>query len=80
METECRKWNASVGECTSMSVEWKGVQSHVESEGWNVTEVCQNFRDWCWKDRDQSQNECPLTIFCTVLYIYYCIWKTLNFT
>ena len=42
METECRKWNAiSVWECTSRSVEWKGVQSHVESEGWNVTEVCQ---------------------------------------
>ena len=34
METECRKWNAiSVGECTSRSVEWKGVQSHVESAG-----------------------------------------------
>ena len=81
METECRKWNAiSVGECTSMSVEWKGVQSHVGSEGWNVTEVCQNFRDLCWKDRDQSQNECPLTIFCTILYIYYCIWKTSNST
>ena len=29
METECRKWNAiSVGECTSRSVEQKGVQSH----------------------------------------------------
>ena len=51
METECRKWNViSVGECTSRSVEWKGVQSHVESAGsagWNVTEVC--------------QDECPLT-------------------
>ena len=41
METECRKWNAiSVGECTSRSVEWKGVQSNVESEQWNVTEYC----------------------------------------
>ena len=48
METECRKWNAiSVGECTSRLVEWKGVQSHVESAGWNVTEVC--------------QDECPIT-------------------
>ena len=43
METECRKWNViSVGECTSRSVEWKGVQSHVESAGWNVTEICQD--------------------------------------
>ena len=48
METECRKWNAiSVGEYSSRSVEWKGVQSHVESAGWNATEVC--------------QDECPLT-------------------
>ena len=48
METECRKWNAiSVGEYSSRSVEWKGVQSHVESAGWNVTEVC--------------QDECPLS-------------------
>ena len=45
METECRKWSAiSLGECTSWSVEWKGVQSHVESAGWNVTEIC---RDEC---------------------------------
>ena len=70
METECRKWNAiSVGECTSRSVEWEGVQSHVESAGWNVTEFCQNFRDWCWKDRDQSQNECPLTIVLYYIFI-----------
>ena len=56
-ETECRKWNAiSVGKCTSRSVEWKGEQSHMESAGWSVTEVCQNFRDWCWKNRDWSQN------------------------
>ena len=52
METECRKWDAiSVEECASRSVEWKGVQSHVESAGWNVTEVCQ-----------RSESECPLTI------------------
>ena len=57
-ETECRKWNAiSVGECTSRLVDQKGVQSHVDSAGWSVAEVCQNFGDWCWKDRYQRQNE-----------------------
>ena len=52
-------------------VEWKGVQSHVESAGWSVSEVC--------------QNECPLTIVPQlnkqlVLYIYYYIWKNIIFT
>ena len=39
MEKECRKWNAiSVGEYSSRSVEWKGVQSHVECDR-GLTEV-----------------------------------------
>ena len=64
METECRKWNAiSVGECTSMSVEWKGVQSHVESEGWNVTEVCQGVRpSTTLKMKIKNNNMCVCSV------------------
>ena len=43
------------------------------------------FQRLVLEDRYQSQNECPLTIVPQlnkqlVLYIYYYIWKTLNFT
>ena len=64
METECRKWNAiSVGECTSRSVEWKGVQSHVESEGWNVTEVCQGVRpSTTLKMKIKNNNMCVCSV------------------
>ena len=61
METECRKWNAiSVGECTSRSVEWKRVQSHVESAGWNVTEVCQD--EWTKHHTKKKKIKCVFIV------------------